>query len=329
MVRFLAFVVVVLSGLDASAQAGEAPSTLGRIKERDHVRCAVPTSLAGFAEVDGRGRWSGFDVDICRALAAAVFDDPDRIATVPMGGSDHVAALRNDRVDIVPRMRLVAGYDQGADTIALAGVTFFDGPGFLTPVGKPSALHSPTVCLVEHNRTEQELADHFANSGTRHLLWTWTDYSDAVETYLEGRCDTFSDSVSNLVVERSMTPRPDAHRIQPIVELQHAYRMAIQTGDADWMALVGRVTRALVRAEELSLTRERARSAGGSVALDPARAIGLIAGDVADELLMRRVVSHVGHYGEIFERTLGAASIHRLERGTNALMRDGGRLGID
>jgi general L-amino acid transport system substrate-binding protein len=330
--RIIAVCAALLCGAQASVLAASASpagitSAVDRIRERGAIRCAVPAGSSAFAAVDGRGRWSGFDIAFCQAIAAAVFNDPTRVEAVPVGGADQIGALGDGRVDVVPRLRLVAGYADDANGVALTGVIFLDGPGFMTPAGKPAALNAPTICLVENLRAEQELTEHLTRGGKRHLLWTWADYSDAVETYLEGRCDAYSDMVSTLAEERRMLPSPGKHRLQAITGLQQPYRAAVRRDDADWAALVGHVARALVLAEEQGLTQEQARSDGTAATKAPGSAIGINSPRSPNAKLMMTVVRHVGNFGELFERTLGVASPYRLERGANALKRDGGLLG--
>jgi general L-amino acid transport system substrate-binding protein len=316
----------------AATVAGGAASaqTLEAVKEKGYLDCGVSTGLAGFAFTDEEGTWQGFDVDHCRAVAAAIFDDPTAVQFTPTTGKTRFTALASGEVDMLARnttWTLTRDADLGFDFL---GVNYYDGQGFMVPaeLGVDSAmqLDGATVCIQTGTTTELNLADFFrANDMSYEPLPIETN-AEAQQNYLAGACDVYTTDKSGLAATRSTFENPDDHVILPETISKEPLGPLVREGDEPWGDLVYWVTRGLVAAEEYGITAENveeiaANPPNPSVArlLGAEGNMGEILG-VENDYMVQALMS-VGNYGELFEKYLTPVG---LDRGLNALYTEGG-----
>nr|WP_246523298.1 amino acid ABC transporter substrate-binding protein [Neoroseomonas eburnea] len=313
--------------LPATAQqqpAAPASVTLDAIRARGTLICGVNTGLAGFAQPDSQGVWRGFDVDYCRAVAIALFNDPDKVRFVPTTAQNRFTALQSGEVDILSRnttWTLSRDTSLGFD---FAGITFYDGQGFMVKasLGVRSAreLDGATICVQPGTTTEQNLTDWARAARIRFQPVVIERLEEVVNAYLSGRCDAFTTDVSGLAATRAVQPRPAEHVILPDVISKEPLGPLVRHGDQRFSDLVRWIHFGLLTAEEFGLTSQTIGQAAGDARPDVQRLIGR-SGDLGrmlgvDNAFMVNVVTRLGNYGQIFERNLTPIGI---QRGPNAL----------
>jgi general L-amino acid transport system substrate-binding protein len=316
--------LALVMALTGSASAG----TLDDVRARDRLVCGVSEGLRGFSDRDAAGAWSGFDVDFCRAVAAASLGDPDKVDYVPLSTTDRFDALRNGDVDLLSRNSTwTMSRDVGLG-IDFAGIAYVDGQSFLTRAiyGVTSAreLDGATICVVSGTTTERNAADYFAKNGMTVSFARFGERPAAREAYASEDCDAYTADSSALAAERSLLPVPDDHVILRDVISKEPLGPVTREADTKWTDLVRWTLYGLINAEEYDLTA--AMAAGDK--RDQAIALGAAATDsldLADDWLAT-VIASVGNYGEIFDRNLGEDTPLALHRGVNALWTRGGIL---
>ena len=327
-----ALVAVVGEG----ARPALAGDTLERVRSTGVVRCGVHNGLVGFAAPSEEGRWSGMEVDFCRAVAAAVLGNADKTVLVPTLASARFPLLKSRQVDVLLRRTTWTLGREAAFEVHFAGILFYDGQSFLVPREGPvravEDLDGATICLVKGTTHERHLADHFRARGMAYRLAMADSHSAAVEAYRRGECTALTGDASALALVASTSgPGIAGDRVLPGFIAKEPLGPVVNRGDEEWLTIVRWVLFALIEAEERGVTRERARELRaatrdpGLAAFlgeppGPGKSLGL-----ADDWVLR-VVESVGNYGEIFARHLGAESPAHLERGLNRLWRDGGLL---
>lgn len=330
-IRRLGLAALLLAGLMQGTTAG----TLETVKQRSVLRCGVEGSIPGLSLKDKDGRWSGLDVDFCRAVAAAALADAEKVDFVTLDNKGRLSALAKGEVDLLSRnttWTMERDLGQGVDFV---GVLYFDGQGFIVPrdSGKISVLElgGASICVPTNSTSESNLQRYFARHRMTYQM-VGTDSSVAArDAYLSGKCDAFTTDQSQLHALRSTLPDPHAHKILPEVISKEPLAPAVRSGDPNWRDIVEWTLYALIDAEELGIDsanadriREQAQSPDIRYFLDldgaSAKSLGL------EPLWTYRVIKAVGNYGEIFERTLGKGSVLGIQRGMNALWRDGGLL---
>jgi len=327
--------VAVAAVVGGGAATGEAAAadTLAAIRERGSLRCGVDAAgVPAFATRDESGAWSGFDVDYCRAIAAAVLEDATALRVVGVDPEAGPAALAEGRVDVlVDGTVWTAGRDAAAG-LDFAAVTFFDGQAFLVPraLGVRSALEldGARVCVLDGTTALGHLEAFFTTHLMEHAVLLFRGGGELFAAYAAGLCDAATAERSRLAAAVASLDAPQAHVILPEFVAKAPRALAVAEGDPAWADVVRWVHMALLAAEEQGLHQSRARRAVGASAppfdRPPGRddavaaALGIAPG------WGYRAVAAVGHYGEVFERHFGAATPSRLERGSNALWRDGG-----
>lgn len=311
--------------LSTAAIAG---TTLTEVRQRGHLLCGVSQGLAGFsAEVTGKG-WQGFDVDFCRAVAAAVFGDADKITYVPLSAAERFGALRDKKIDLLSRNTTWTMSRDVAGDMEFVGITYFDGQGFLAPVsaGLSSAqqLASGRVCALEGTTTADNAKRYFTQLGLTTEIALFKSRDEALASYAAGKCDAYTADRSALASQRTKLDKPDKHVLLPEVISKEPLGPVVRQGDDNWRDLVQWVLFLLINAEEEVWTAKAAADAKAAPRLTvPAKAserLGLENG------WARRVIAAVGHYGEIFDRHLGRNSTLKIDRGVNALWTRGGIL---
>jgi general L-amino acid transport system substrate-binding protein len=323
-----AFAVCVLPGL---VSAG---STLERVRSAGAVRCGISEGLAGFAAKNADGRWSGMDVDFCRAVAAAVLGDPEKVAFVPLTASARFPVLKSRQIDLLVRRTTWTFGREASLHVHFAGTLYYDGQRFMVPHNSPvqalKDLNGATICAVKGTTHEQHLMDTFQAQGLTCRVLVGETRSSAWQAYQHGECAAFTGDTSALAAMRTLSPGGSAaDRILPSAISKEPLGPVVNTGDEEWFAIVKWVLFALIEAEEKGVTRANVRQLRDSTP-DPAMAefLGRTPGPgkalgLAPDWVTR-VVESVGNYGELYERHLGGQSPFKLDRGLNRLWKDGG-----
>ena len=308
--------------------APTASPTLEAVRRRGHVRCGVHSGLAGFAVQDVRGAWRGFDVDICRAGAAAVLGDADAVRFRPVSAQDRFAELQEGRVDLLSRnTSWTLSRDAGLG-IDFAGITYYDGQGFLAPrslnLTSADELNSARICVQAGTVAEVNLADYFRARGLDYTPVVVESEAAARSAYEAEECDVFSADVSALASARSITNNPNAHVILPTVISKEPLGPVVRQDDPAWTDIVRWTVNALILAEELGVNSTTVESSRQTASDPETRRLLGVDGQLGALLGLEpdwafQAISQVGAYNEIFRRNLGADSGLKLERGLNAL----------
>ncbi|MEO3470949.1 amino acid ABC transporter substrate-binding protein [Roseomonas sp. CAU 1739] len=328
---------VLCAGLAGAAQAqNNIPSpTLDAIRARGALNCGVGTGVAGFALPDSRGVWQGLDADLCRGLAAAIFNDPSKVRFMPLSSSTRFTALGSGEVDVLFRTSTQTMLRD--TTLGLRHVTtyFFDGHGFMvranSGVTRVRDMAGATICLIQGTTNEQVTADYFRSVNVRFQPVVFERTDQAAAALAAGRCDSFGTDASQLAAVRSTMPTPADWTVLPERFSKEPYGAYIRRGDDNWHDIVRWFTTAIIEAEEQGVTaanaEEQRRTSvnpntrrllgvtpelGQSIKLDPAWAYNAIRA--------------IGNYGELYERTMGEATPVALPRGPNRLHTQGGLL---
>lgn len=306
--------------------------TLTSVKERGTLSCGVSQGLLGFSGQDDKNNWAGFDVDFCRAIAAAIFGDPGKVTFTPLDAASRFAALKSGAIDVLSRNSTWAMSRETGLGLMFAGVDYYDGQGFLLrrEAGIDTALElgGKTVCTQTGTTTELNLADYFrANDMPLNVLALAT-VEETRSAYDQRKCDVLTSDVSQLYAERLKLAAPDSHIILPEVISKEPLGPVVRQGDDQWFNLVKWTLYALINAEELGVKSATIDEALNSSSPDVRRLVGN-EGEFGQQLGLEkdwaaRAVRAVGNYGEIFERNIGAQSRLSIPRGLNALWTRGG-----
>lgn len=322
--------VLLLLGFTGAAQAG---ATFDTVKARGQLLCGVHTGLPGFGAPDEKGEWTGIDVDVCRAIAAAMFGDAGKVKYVPLTSSNRFTALQAGEVDVLARNTTATLVRDTTNGMNFGPVNYYDGQGFLVPkkLGIKSALElkGATVCTLTGTTTEQNLADYFRANGMDYKPVTFEKQDESVAAFAGGRCDAVTSDKSQLGAMRtSQLKNPDDYVILPETISKEPFAPAVRHGDDQWFDLVRWSVYAMIEAEEAGVTSSNVDEMVGSPDPNVQRLLGT-AGEMGkalgvDARFAYRIIRSVGNYGESFERNLGAGSKIRLERGLNNLWKNGG-----
>ena len=333
--NFKKLICATVVGLPVAAAAQAA--TLETVKERSVLNCGVGESFPGFFAPDTSGRWSGLDVDFCRALSAAVLGDPEKVKFLPATPAARFAQLQSGQVDLLSRSVTWTLSREAGLGLAFAGVTFFDGQGFLVrkAAGIKSArdLDGATVCTQTGTTTERNLADYFRQYGMKYTPVVYEQADQVVTAYEAQRCDAFTTDKSTLSARIGKMKDPAAHVILPETISKAANGPVVRQGDAQWANIVRWTLNALIAAEELGVTSEKVEGLATSSTDPEIRRLLGADGELGKALGLERdwavrAIKAVGNYGEMYERNLGAkgAVVIPRENSLNRLWRDGGLL---
>lgn len=315
-----------------SGRAAPEGGLLEQVRHRGAVVCGVAPSLAGFSIPDRDGRWTGFDVDLCRAVAAAIFDDPEKVKFVPLLSKDRFTALQTGDVDLLSRTSTWSMARDTALGLNFTGINFYGGEGFMVraKLGLNSALQlsGASVCTEQGTTTELNVADFFRGHGLKYEIVAFKGSDETVDAYASGRCDAYAYDRAGLAIQRMKLSAPQEHVILPETISKEPLGPAVRHGDDQWFDLVKWTLFAMVNAEELGVDRGNVEAMRSSERPDIRRLLG-IEGDFGEAMGLNRdwayrILRHVGNYGESFERNLGRDSPLRIERGQNALWTRGG-----
>ncbi|MCX7962284.1 MAG: amino acid ABC transporter substrate-binding protein [Burkholderiales bacterium] len=309
-----------------------AQSTLDAVRAKGFVQCGVNTGLAGFSQPDSKGVWRGLDVDLCRAVAAAVFGDASKVRFTPLTAQQRFTALQSGEVDVLARNTTWTITRDTSLGLNFVGVNFYDGQGFMVHrklnVKSAKQLNGATICVQPGTTTELNLADYFRANRMTFKPVVIEKLEEVLNAYFAGRCDVFTTDVSGLVsVRGSRAPNPADHVILPEVISKEPLGPAVRHGDDRWFDVVKWTLFAMIEAEEMGLTSKNIDQALASK--DPAvqRFVGAT-GDIGkmlglDNRWAFNIVKQVGNYGESFEANLAPLG---FERGLNQLWNKGGLL---
>ena len=308
--------------------------TLKRTIRRDAVFCGVNTGLPGFSSADDKGNWSGFDVDFCRAIAAAIFDDPNKVKFVPLDAKERFIELGKRKVDLLARNSTWTISRETEYALHFAGVSYYDGQGFMVPKSRKAMsaleLDGSKVCVQSNTTTELNLGDYFRANNITHEERKFGTVEDVFNGYASGRCDVLTADVSQLYALRLKLSNPGDHEILPDVISKEPLAPVVRHRDDDWLLIVKWTLFAMINAEELGITSKNIDQALKSKKPDVMRFVGTD-GDYGEELDLTkdwavRIIRHVGNYGEVYERNVGNGSKLGIPRGLNQLWNAGGIL---
>ena len=327
---------VLLGTLAAVGMLAGAASaaTLDDVKANGVLKCGVSTGLAGFASPDANGHWDGFDVAICRAVAAAVLGDPEAVQFVPLSSKVRFTALSSGEIDLLSR-NTTWTFSRDVDLgFTFAGVNYYDGQGFMVRkdlgVSSATELDGATICITTGTTTELNLADYFRVNGMSYEPVPIENGAEAKAQYLSGACDVYTTDRSALAATRATFETPDEHMILPEIISKEPLGPLVRQGDEPWSDIVRWTLNSLITAEEKGVTKENVAELAASAGNDPEinRMLGT-EGELGamlglDSQWAMRAIAAGGNYGELFAANLGESTPIGLSRGLNALWSQGG-----
>ncbi|PIG93017.1 amino acid ABC transporter substrate-binding protein [Gloeocapsopsis sp. IPPAS B-1203] len=317
-----------------SAQEGGAASgaVLNRVKTRGRLSCGVSGNLPGFSYVTQQGEYNGLDVDICRAIAAAMFDDPQAVDFRNLNAKERFTALQAGEIDVLSRNTTWTISRDTSTGLEFAPTVFYDGQGMMVKqdsgIKDLKGLQGRSVCVQTGTSTEQNLSDQMRKLGVKYTPIVFEDDKATFAAYQQGRCEGVTSDRSQLVAQRSALPNPDEHVLLEIVMSKEPLAPAVRNNDPQWYDTVKWVIFGLIEAEELGITSQNIDSFANSEDPVVRRLLGT-EGDLGQGLgltndFIARAIREVGNYGEIYNRNLGPDTQLNLPRGQNELWTDGG-----
>ncbi|MGK7884067.1 MAG: amino acid ABC transporter substrate-binding protein [Crocosphaera sp.] len=336
---FILITLLLTMPLTACGGGSQTPQTttssnrLDTIKQRGTVICGVNGEVPGFSFVDENGQYSGLDVDVCRAIAAALFDDPEKVEYRKLSAQERFPAVQSGEVDVLNRNTTWTISRDTTNGMEFAPTIFYDGQGIMVTtasgVTNIEGLASKSICVLAGTTTEQNLADQMQKRGvTDYNPVTFEDVDALYAAYQEGRCEGVTADRSQLVARRSIIPNSNEHNILDVVLSKEPLGPAVKNNDSAWFDAVKWITFSLIQAEEFGINSQNLATFENSEDPNIRRFLGLddklgegigLPNDFA-----ARIVKHVGNYGEIYERNIGQPL--GLDRGPNKLWTEGGLL---
>jgi general L-amino acid transport system substrate-binding protein len=320
---------IVLLGLAADAVSAQ---TLKTVKDRGALVCGVSQGLPGFSSPDDKGNWTGLDVDFCRAIAAAIFDDPSKVKFTPLSAKDRFTSLQSSAIDVLARNSTWTSSRDTSLGLNFAAVNYYDGQGLMVrkalKVNSALELNGASICAQTGTTSELNLADYFRGNNMKYDVTAFATADETVKAYEAGRCDAFTTDVSQLYAERLKLTNVNDHVILPEIISKEPLGPAVRHGDDQWFDIVKWVHFAMLNAEELGVSSKTVDAALKSDQPEIRRLLG-IEGAYGEQLGLTkdwvvRIVKHVGNYGETFERNVGSGSKLGISRGLNRLWTKGG-----
>jgi general L-amino acid transport system substrate-binding protein len=320
---------IFLLGLAADAASAQ---TLKTVKDRGALVCGVSQGLPGFSSPDDKGNWTGLDVDFCRAIAAAVFDDPSKVKFTPLSAKDRFTSLQSSAIDVLARNSTWTSSRDTSLGLNFAAVNYYDGQGFMVrkslKVNSALELNGASICAQTGTTSELNLADYFRGNNMKYDVTAFATADETVKAYEAGRCDAFTTDVSQLYAERLKLTNVNDHVILPEIISKEPLGPVVRHGDDQWFDIVKWVHFAMLNAEELGVSSKTVDASLKSDQPEIRRLLGL-EGAYGEQLGLTkdwvvRIVKHVGNYGETFERNVGSGSKLGISRGLNRLWTKGG-----
>ena len=330
MKRVLFTLALAAAGFGAvgTAQAG----VLDQVKAKGFVQCGVSQGLIGFSTPDDKGAWTGYDVDFCRALAAAIFDDPNKAKYSPLSTKDRFTALQSGEVDLLSRNTTWTLDRDSKMGLNFTAVTLYDGQGFMVKkslkVSSALELSGASVCTQTGTTTELNVADFFRANKMKYEVVAFATADELLKAYEGGRCDVFTTDISQLYAQKLKLAKPDDHVVLKDVISKEPLGPLVRHGDDQWFDIVKWTVFAMTNAEELGVTSKNFADMQKSPNPEIRRLLG-VEGALGESLSLTndwvvRIVKHVGNFGEVYDRNLGAGSRLGIERGLNRLWSKGG-----
>ncbi|THH34466.1 amino acid ABC transporter substrate-binding protein [Aliishimia ponticola] len=332
--KSVVFGALTVAGLAAGAAAA---GTLDDVKARGKLNCGVSTGLVGFAAPDASGEWKGFDVAVCRAVAAAVLDDPSAVEFVPTTGKTRFTALASGEIDMLAR-NTTWTFSRDVDLkFEFVGVNYYDGQGFMIPkelgVSSAKELDGATVCIQTGTTTELNLADFFRANNISYEPVPIETNAEAQQQYLAGACDVYTTDASGLAATRATFENPGDHIVLPEIVSKEPLGPLVRHGDNEWGDIVRWTLNALISAEELGVTSTNVAGLGEKANPETPEINRLLGteGNLGEMLGLdadwaKRAIAVEGNYGEIFEKNIGESTPIGLARGLNGQWKNGGLL---
>ena len=321
---------LTVAGLTAGAAAA---ATLDDVKARGQLNCGVNTGLVGFAAPDANGVWEGFDIGVCRAVAAAVLGDPTAVEFIPTTGKTRFTALASGEIDVLAR-NTTWTFSRDVDLkFEFVGVNYYDGQGFMVPrelgVSSAKELDGATVCIQTGTTTELNLADFFRSNNISYEPVPIETSAEAQQQYLAGACDVYTTDASGLAAVRATFEKPEDHVLLPEIISKEPLGPLVRHGDNEWGDIVRWTLNALISAEELGVTSANLSELAAGTnnpevnrLLGSEGTLGQMLGLEAD--WAAKAIAAGGNYGEIFETNIGENTPIGLTRGLNAQWTEGG-----
>ena len=318
------------SGGENTEQSASSNSRLNAVKDRGSLVCGVNGQLPGFSFVDESGEYSGMDVDVCRAVAAALFDDPSQVEFRDLSAQERFTAVQSGEVDFLSRNTTWTLSRDTSVGMEFAPTTFYDGQGLLVTeasgIESIEDLDGKSVCVLSGTTNEQNLADRMRKLGLNYTPVVFEDVDLLYGAYEQGRCEVATSDRSQLTARRAVLAQPDNHQVLDVVLSKEPLGPLVADGDSQWFDVVKWVTYAMIEAEELGINSQNVDSFANSDDPQIKRFLGT-EGNLGQDMglpndFANRVIKHVGNYGEVYERNIGTP--FGLERGLNALWENGG-----
>ena len=315
-----------------SAGTAHAGATLEAVKHKGFVQCGVNPSLPGFSNADDKGNWTGLDVDLCRAVAAAVFGYASKVKFTPLTAKERLTALQSGEIDLLSRNTTWTLTRDSALGLHFAGVNYYDGQGFLVSkaLGIKSAkeLDGASICVLSGTTTELNVADYFRTNGMAYRPVVFDTGDLTIKAFEAGRCDVLTSDQSQLYGLRIKLAKPEEAVVLPEVISKEPLGPVVRQGDDEWFNIVRWTLFAQLNAEELGVGSANADEMKSSTNPGIRRLLG-VEGDKGKDLGLSNdwayaIVSQVGNYAEVFERNVGKQTPLKIERGLNALWSQGG-----
>ena len=305
--------------------------TLKAVKDRGALLCGVTQGIAGFSNPDDKGNWTGFDVDFCRAIAAAVLNDSTKVKFTPLSSKDRFEPLKTGGIDVLSR-NTTWTLSRDVAYGNFAGITYYDGQGFMVrkslKVNSALELNGASVCTQTGTTTELNLADFFRANNMKYEVIAFATADETVKAYEAGRCDVFTTDVSQLYAEKLKLANANDHVILPEIVSKEPLGPLVRHGDDQWFDIVKWTHFAMLNAEELGVSSKNVDEAMKSNLPEIRRLLG-VEGNYGEQLGLTkdwvvRILKQVGNYGEVFERNVGTGSRLGISRGVNRLWTKGG-----
>ena len=324
---------IALAATVALASGAQAQATQESVRARGHLVCGVNTSMLGFSSKDAQGRWRGLDADICRAIAAAVLGDAEKVRFVPLSSAQRFASLRDGEVDLLSRNTTITLERDAALGLQMTAISVYDGQSFLVPlksrIRSARQLRDKTICLQQGSATIRNVRDYSRVHKLNLRPMVFDRQDDVIKAYFAGTCDALTNEASQIASMRAQFARnPADHIILPEQIAKGPMGPMVRRGDEQWTSLVRWVLYGLIEAEELGVTQanidqlktsdDPAIQRVAGTGEDTGKMLGL------DREWLTRVIRATGNYGEIFERNLGPHSALAMPRGLNHLWNKGG-----
>lgn len=328
-IHVIATTVALTAAMSTNAFAG---ATLDSVKKKGFVQCGVSIGLPGFSNADEKGNWSGLDVDVCRAVAAAVFGDANKVKYTPLTAKERFTALQSGEIDMLSRNTTWTLTRDSSLGLNFAGVNYYDGQGFMVTknLGVKSALEldGASFCIQAGTTTELNLADYFRSNNMKYTPVTFDTSDETVKAFDAGRCDALTSDQSQLYALRIKLGNPDGAMVLPEVISKEPLGPVTAQGDDEWYKIVRWSLFAMINAEEMGITSGNVDAKMSSDDPNIRRLLGQEgikgSGLGLSDTWAANIVKQVGNYSESFERNVGQGSALKISRGQNALWNKGG-----